>query len=194
MTHGSLQKERLDVGSLGESRGTEAHFLTKIVCQSDACDVEQVGSGVSLRLRDVAWLVVFLDVRLLWCKEPKLSLLTQVPECGAGLKALGKFLFIGRQAGANQTSVGEGKAKLLHFLFGFLRRPTLSGHTVGCNHHSLAFVTHTAIDENLLAWIVSKLCKELRERFIFWKGTPPGHGHVLHSEMCHEIPLWRAAK
>ena len=30
--------------------------------------------------------------------------LTQVPECWGGLKALGKFLFIGRQAGANQTS------------------------------------------------------------------------------------------
>src|SRR5260370_3597034 len=64
--------------------------------------------GVSFPLRDVTWLADFLDVRLLWCKEPKLSLLTQVPECGAGLKALGKFLFIGRQAGANRTSVGEG--------------------------------------------------------------------------------------
>jgi len=73
--------------------------------------------------------------------DMKLSLLTQVPECGAGLKALRKILFIGRQAGANQTSVGEGKAKLLHFLFGFLRRPALFGHTVGCNHHSRAVIT-----------------------------------------------------
>src|SRR6266851_2688263 len=143
----------------------------------------------TFRLRDVTWLADFLDVRLLWCKEPKLSLLTQVSECGAGLKALGKFLFIGRQAGANQTSVGEGKAKLLHFLFGFLRRPTLSGHTVGRNHHSRAVVTHTAMDENLLTWIVSKQCKELRERFIFWKGTLPGHCHVLHTEMCHDLAL-----
>ena len=80
----------------------------------------------------------------------------QVPKCGAGLKALGKFLFIGRQAGANQTSVGEGKAKLLHFLFGFLRRPALLGHTVGCNHHSRAVVPQTAVDENLLTWILSQ--------------------------------------
>src|SRR5260370_6974057 len=111
--------------------------------------------GVSFPLRDVTWLADVLDVRLLCRQEPKLSLLMQVPECGAGLKALGKFLLIGRRAGANQTSVGEGKAKLLHFLFGFLRRPTLSGHTVGCNHHSRAVVTHTAMDENLRAWIVS---------------------------------------
>src|SRR6267143_109488 len=138
-----------------------------MVYQSDDCDVKKFGSGVRFRLRDVTWLADFLDVRLLCRHEPKLSLLMQVPECGAGPKALGKFLFIGRQAGANQTSVGEGKAKLLHFLFGFLRRPTLSGHTVGCNHHSRAVVTHTAMDENLLAWIVSKQCKELRERFIF---------------------------
>src|SRR6266436_5458531 len=130
---------------------------------------------------------VCIDVRLLWCQEPKLSLLTQVPECGAGPKALGKFLFIGRQAGANQTSVGEGKAKLLHFLFGFLCRPTLPGHTVGCNHHSRAVVPQTAVDENLLAWILSKQCKELRKRFIFWKGALPGHRHVLHPEMCYDL-------
>ena len=42
--------------------------------------------GVSFRLRDVTWLADFLDVRLLCRQEPKLSLLMQVPECGAGLK------------------------------------------------------------------------------------------------------------
>ncbi len=52
------------------------------------------------------------------------ELLTEVAEGGAGLEALGKFVFIGKQSGANQTSVGEGKAKLLHFLFGFVRRPS----------------------------------------------------------------------
>ena len=98
----------------------------------------------------------------------------QVPKCGAGLKALGKFLFIGRQAGANQTSVGEGKAKLLHFLFGFLRRPALLGHTVGCNHHCRAVIPQTAVDENLLTWILPQQCKELREYFIFWKPAMPG--------------------
>ncbi len=103
-----------------------------------------------------------------------LSLLTQVPERGAALKALGKFLFIGRQAGANQTSVGEGKAKLLHFLFGFLRRPALLGHAVGCNHHSRAVITQTAVDENLFTWILPQQCKELREYFIFWKRAMPG--------------------
>jgi hypothetical protein len=44
--------------------------------------------------------------------DAKASLLTQVPECGVGLKALRKFLFIGRQAGANQTKI---------FLPGFFR-------------------------------------------------------------------------
>src|SRR6202023_773589 len=65
----------------------------------------------------------------------KSNVLTQVPERGTGLKVTGKFLFIGIQAGANQTSVGEGKAKLLHFLFGSFCGPVLFGHAVGCNHH-----------------------------------------------------------
>jgi len=46
--------------------------------------------------------------------------------------------------------VGEGKAKLLHFLFGSLRRPTVLGYAVGCNHHCRAVVTQTAVPpENL---------------------------------------------
>src|SRR5271165_1560953 len=97
------------------------------------------------------------------------SVLTQVPECWGGLKALGEFLFIGRQAGANQTSVGEGKAKLLHFLFGSLRRPTVLGYAVGCNHHCRAVVTQTAVDKNSLTGIVPQQCKEFREDSIFWK-------------------------
>jgi len=59
--------------------------------------------------------------------------------------------------------VGEGKAKLLHFRFGSFRRPALFGHTVGCNHHSGAVVTHTAVDENLFASILPEQCEELRE-------------------------------
>jgi hypothetical protein len=39
--HGSLQKERLDFAILGESRRSEAHFCTEIVCQSDDCSVNK---------------------------------------------------------------------------------------------------------------------------------------------------------
>jgi len=37
-----LQKERLDLGFLGESRGGEAHFLTETVYKSDHCDVNKI--------------------------------------------------------------------------------------------------------------------------------------------------------
>ena len=56
--------------------------------------------------------------------------LTKGPECGAGIKSMGKFLFIGREAGANQTPVSKRKTEFLHFLLGFLRGPTLFGHAV----------------------------------------------------------------
>ncbi len=122
-------------------------------------------------------------------QEPKLSLLMKIPECGTGLKALGKVLFIGGQAGTNQTSVGEGKTKFLHFLFGFLRRPALLSHAVGCNHHSRAIVTQTAVDENLFTWILPQQCKKLREYRISWKRATPGQCHVLHPEMRHDLAL-----
>src|SRR5260370_30655709 len=40
--HGSLQKERLDLGFLGEPRGGEAHFRTKIVKLLEDCAVIQI--------------------------------------------------------------------------------------------------------------------------------------------------------
>jgi hypothetical protein len=82
---------------------------------------------------------------------------------------MGKCLFIGRQAGANQTSVGEGKAKLLHFLFGSFCGPVLFGHAVGCNHHGGAVVTQTAVNENSFTGILPQQCKEFREDSIFRK-------------------------
>src|SRR5260221_164616 len=85
--------------------------------------------------------------------------------------------------------MGEGKAKLLHFLFGFLWRPALLGHAVGGNHHSRAVIPQAAVDENLFTRIVPQRCKELREYFIFWKRTMPRHCDVLHSEMCHDLAL-----
>jgi hypothetical protein len=90
------------------------------------------------------------------------------------MKVLGKFLFIGRQARANQIPVSERKAKLLHFFFGFFRGPALLGHTVRRNHHCRAIVTQTAMNENLFAWILPQQRKKFREYFIFWKRTLPG--------------------
>ena len=118
-----------------------------------------------------------------------LTLLTEVPEFGSGPEVLGKVLFIRRQAWANQTSVREVEAKLLHFLFRSIRRPTLPSHAEGCNHHSRAIVTYMAVDENLLTRIVLNQPKELRKRFVFRKRALPGHWHILHSQMRHQLAL-----
>ena len=40
--HGSLQKERLDLGFFREPRGGEAHFSTEIVYKSDYCRVNKI--------------------------------------------------------------------------------------------------------------------------------------------------------
>jgi hypothetical protein len=82
---------------------------------------------------------------------------------------MGEIVFLGRQAGANQTSVGEGKAKLLHFIFGSLCGPALFGHAVGCNHHCRAVVTQTAMDKDFFTRIPPQEGKECREDSIFGK-------------------------
>jgi hypothetical protein len=40
--HGSLQKERLDFGIFGEFRGSETHFRTERVYQSDNYGVNEI--------------------------------------------------------------------------------------------------------------------------------------------------------
>src|ERR1700719_985944 len=97
------------------------------------------------------------------------NVLTQVPELGLGPKVMGKILFIGRQARANQAPVGEGKAELLHFFFGSFRGPAVLGHAVGCNHHCCAVITQTAVYKNLFTAIPPQKCKEFSEDSIFWK-------------------------
>jgi hypothetical protein len=101
------------------------------------------------------------------------NLLTQIPESGAGIKVLGKFLFIGRQARANQISVRERKAKLLHFFF-WLSPRTSPLRTYGTTQSSLRCGCHPdGNEQNFFPGILPQQHKEFREYFIFWKRTLP---------------------
>src|ERR1700730_9057487 len=79
-------------------------------------------------------------------------------------------------------SMSERKSVSKHFLFCLLCAPAFFDHPIGRDHHACSVVTHTAMDEYLLARVFADQSNEFRKNFILGKGALPGHGDILDAK------------